>query len=282
MTPEIFKAKWQKLKWAFTEPERLRPTITREKVTAAAATAFGGIARKLIGQGYERRRVAHFLNKLVFCLFAQDIELLPERVFSQILDESLKEDGLFAPMLADLFRAMRERNGRFGATRIPWFNGDLFDDDDVLPLHLFDIKDVVVAARLDWSAIEPSIFGTLFERGLDPEKRKQMASLFDPTVPLAATPAAKTDRGVGIHYTDAATIMKIIEPVVLRPLRREWEGVKAAVAAERRRRKRRRATARGRGTRGRRVMPTGLFATASAGSACSILPAAPATSSIFR
>ena len=130
---------------------------------------------------------------------------------------------------------MRERNGRFGTIRIPWFNGGLFDDDDVLPLHLFEIKDVAEAARLDWSAIEPSIFGTLFERGLDPEKRKQMASLFDPAAaPPLPVPAAQrtSDKGVGIHYTDPATIMKIIEPVVLRPLRREWEEVKAKIEAE--------------------------------------------------
>lgn len=66
----------QKLKWAFTDPERLRPQLTRERVTAAAATAFGRIAQKLIGQGYDRKRVAHFLNKLVFCLFS-GIEINP-------------------------------------------------------------------------------------------------------------------------------------------------------------------------------------------------------------
>ena len=107
----------------------------------------------------------------------------------------------------------------------------------MLPLHLFEIKDVAEAARLDWSAIEPSIFGTLFERGLDPEKRKQMASLFDPAAPPAPSQpmpatARTSDKGVGIHYTDPATIMKIIEPVVLRPLRHEWEEVKAKIEAE--------------------------------------------------
>ncbi len=226
----------QKLKWAFTDPERLRPELTREKVTAAAATAFGRIAQKLIGQGYDRKRVAHFLNKLVFCLFAQDVELLPDYIFSSILDEGLKQPDEFADMLRQLFRLMSNRGGRFGTTPIPWFDGGLFDDDDVLPLHLFEIKRVAEAARLDWSAIEPSIFGTLFERGLDPEKRKQMASLFDPAASapsLPVPPAARTsERGVGIHYTDPATIMKIIEPVVLRPLRREWEEVKVKIEAE--------------------------------------------------
>lgn len=224
----------QKLRWAFTDPERLRPELTREKVTAAAATAFGQIAQNLIAQGHDRQRVAHFLNKLVFCLFAQDVELLPDYIFSSILDEGIKQPDDFADMLRQLFGLMSSRGGRFGTTFIPWFDGGLFDDDDVLPLHLFEIKEVAAAARLDWSAIEPSIFGTLFERGLDPQKRKQMASLFDPVSadrPSAAPSTGKADKGVGIHYTDPATIMKIIEPVVLRPLRREWEDVKAKVTA---------------------------------------------------
>ncbi|MFN3612848.1 MAG: DNA methyltransferase, partial [Tepidimonas sp.] len=64
------------------------------------------------------------------------------------------------------------------------------------------------AARMDWSHIEPSIFGTRFERGLDPAKRSQL----------------------GAHYTDPATIAKLIEPVVIRPLAAEWEAAKATIA----------------------------------------------------
>lgn len=128
----------QKLKWAFTDPERLRPELTREKVTAAAA--FGQIAQKLIAQGHDRQRVAHFLNKLVFCLFAQDVELLPDYIFSSILDEGIKQPDDFADMLRQLFGLMSTRGGQFGTTFIPWFDGGLFDDDDVLPLNLFETR----------------------------------------------------------------------------------------------------------------------------------------------
>jgi hypothetical protein len=90
------------------------------------------------------------------------------------------------------------------------------------------------AARLDWKAIDPTIFGTLFESGLDDKKRAEMASLFDALDPedhaqarLFAAPGA--NRGVGIHYTDEAAIMKIIEPVVVAPLRREWERIKTEI-----------------------------------------------------
>jgi hypothetical protein len=221
------------LRNCFLHPERLLPTQTRESVTAQAASEFAKIAVSL-RRHYDERRVTHFINKLVFCLFAEDIELLPDRIFADILDESVKRPDDFEPMLRDLFRAMANRNGRFGKAAIPWFNGGLFDDDDVLPLGVVAVTDLMTAVRLDWKAIDPTIFGTLFESGLDDKKRAEMASLFDALDPedraqplLFKAPAA--NRGVGIHYTDEATIMKIIEPVVMAPLRREWERTKAEI-----------------------------------------------------
>ena len=55
-----------------------------------------------------------------------------------------------------------------------WFNGGLFDDDAALPLEKAEIGTVLQAATLEWSEIDPSILGTLFERGLDPDKRAQL------------------------------------------------------------------------------------------------------------
>ncbi len=225
------------LQWAFTNPENLRPNKTRESVTAEAAGAFAVIARNLAARRFDPRRAAHFLNKLIFSMFVEDIGLLPELIFAEIVEEAVKRQEDCADMLRDLFAAMRSDKGRFGTTPIPWFNGGLFDDDDVLPLNYFDIRQLAAAARLDWSAIEPSIFGTLFERGLDPARRKEMASLFDELAggegkfdaPLPLTHRGH-DRGVGIHYTDPATIMKLIGPVVLQPLRDEWTALKADIA----------------------------------------------------
>ena len=221
------------LRNCFLHPERLLPNQTRESVTALAASEFAKIAVAL-RRHYDERRVAHFINKLVFCLFAEDIDLLPDRIFADILDEATKRPDDFEPMLRDLFRAMANRNGRFGMVAIPWFNGGLFDDDDVLPLGIVAVEDLRTAARLDWKAIDPTIFGTLFESGLDDKKRAEMASLFDAPDPEDHTQAslftaASANRGVGIHYTDEATIMKIIEPVVVAPLRREWERVKTEI-----------------------------------------------------
>lgn len=221
------------LRNCFLHPDRLKPTETRESVTARAAQKFAEIAVRL-RQQFDERRVAHFVNKLVFCLFAEDIELLPDRVFADILDEANKRPDDLVPMLKDLFAAMANKNGRFGKAAIPWFNGGLFDDDDVLPLGIGAVRDLMEAARLDWSKIDPAIFGTLFESGLDDKKRAEMASLFDRPDPEADRQArlfnrSAPDKGVGIHYTDPGTIMKIIEPVVMRPLQAEWDGVKEQV-----------------------------------------------------
>jgi hypothetical protein len=87
--------------------------------------------------------------------------------------------------------------GMFGVDDIPWFNGGLFKKIHVPQLQILDVTELRNAAALNWSAIDVSIFGTLFERGLDPAKRSQL----------------------GAHYTDPATILRIVEPVVQRPLR---------------------------------------------------------------
>ena len=81
----------------------------------------------------------------------------------------MRRPAEFADMTRDLFRAM-QAGGRIGFERVEWFNGGLFDSDAALPLDLPAIERVLQAARLDWSEIDPSIFGTLFERGLDPDK----------------------------------------------------------------------------------------------------------------
>ncbi|WP_316975813.1 class I SAM-dependent DNA methyltransferase [Shumkonia mesophila] len=235
--PELMSVEARRtLRWCFTDPDRLKPSVTREAVTRDAAKKFGALAGQLRSQKHDPQKVAHFLNRLVFCLFVEDIDLLPGRVFADILEESAKSPDGFQPMLRELFRSMKDKGGRFGTVSIPWFNGGLFDDDEVLPLGYVEIRDLHDASRLDWSAIEPSIFGTLFEAGLDPEKREVMASLFDPAAKPGKsrkTVANPADKGVGIHYTDPATIMKIIEPVVVAPLRREWQAAKAEIATHR-------------------------------------------------
>ena len=129
-------------------------------------------------------------------------------MFSRLLDQGIKQPLLLPGMLETLFGAMA-KGGMVGFEPVEWFNGGLFDSPDALPLEVDDIKVLRGLAGLDWSAIEPSIFGTLFERGLDPAKRSQL----------------------GAHYTDRGSIMRLVDPVVLDPLRDEWAQKKAEIEA---------------------------------------------------
>jgi len=193
------------LKYVFSDPEQLKPGVTREKLTERAAEAFALLAQRL-HRRHQPQRVAHFINKLVFCMFAEDIGILPAKLITNLLEKAAAHPERFSGMARSLFTAMKA-GGTFGSEFIDWFNGGLFDDEEVLPLDSTDIKEALAASRLDWSAIEPSIFGTLFERGLDPSRRSQL----------------------GAHYTDPRSIMRIVTPVVIAPLKTEWEKVKGEV-----------------------------------------------------
>ncbi len=152
------------LKWAMSDPERLRPGESRQALTERAAATFAELAFALRQRGHDPHTVAHFVNRLVFCMFAEDVGLLPNHMFTRMLEQA------------------RQRPEEFAA---------------------------LAAAALDWAEIDPSLLGTLFERGLDPAKRAQL----------------------GAHYTDRDKIMLIVEPVIVRPWLAEWETAKADIDA---------------------------------------------------
>ncbi|MFN7673043.1 MAG: DNA methyltransferase, partial [Betaproteobacteria bacterium] len=205
----------QKLRWLFTDPEKFKPQRTRAAITLQAAKLIGDLAWQLQQRGHDPHQVAHFLNKIIFCLFAEDAKgpasepLLPNQIFSTVLKNGRTDISRFERQLKNLFKAMSDRHGEFGEHVIQWFNGGLFDDDLTLPLTSDDIDKLINVSLLDWSAIEPSIFGTLFERGLDPAKRSQL----------------------GAHYTDPVSIMRIVNPVIVEPLLSEWQIEKESIAA---------------------------------------------------
>lgn len=190
----------------FYDPDKLKPTKTRAAITAEAADKFSTIASRLQGRGTPSD-IAHFVNQLVFCFFAQSVKLLPDGLLGKILRRSAEDPQRAKGYLDKLFTAM-ESGGEFDLNDIAWFNGGLFDGRKALPVDDGDIGLLLAAGTLDWSMIDPTIFGTLFERFLDPGKRTQ----------------------IGAHYTDREKIERIIEPVILRPLRAEWDTAKQEIA----------------------------------------------------
>ena len=196
------------LRRLWTAPESFRPRATNRDITEAAAKSFATLAEQLRARGpteADARRahadtVAHFLTQCLFCFFAEDVGLLPGRMFERLVSNRQLTAERLTAGLAQLFTTM-QTGGLYGPDDIPWFNGGLFARIDVPALQIVDITELRNAAALNWSAIDVSIFGTLFERGLDPAKRSQL----------------------GAHYTDPATINRIVEPVVTRPLLQKWE-----------------------------------------------------------
>ena len=196
----------QRLRWLFTDPEKFRPGRTVLDITADAAGRFADVAQSMAERGHDPAKVAHFLIQSLFCMFAEDIGLLPKKLFERVIAKRQGDPAKLAVSMAEMFQAMRT-GGDFLLEDIAYFNGGLFEHVEILELTPGEIDALLAASRMDWSAIEPSILGTLFERGLDPKIR----------APL------------GANYTDPGTIMKLVRPVVVEPLEREWEAAKAKI-----------------------------------------------------
>jgi type II restriction/modification system DNA methylase subunit YeeA len=201
----------QVLKALFEDPQRLKPQKTTDQITQDAARMFGKISDELRKWKVDDMRIARFVTRVMFCMFATDVGLLPRQTFSEIIAVHRKsgDDKAFRKRLSDLFAVMNT-GGSLWLYEIPYFDGRLFEDNDV-PDEITTQEILVLGEldRLNWADVEPSIFGTLFERVLDPKQRKML----------------------GAHYTSRADIELIVEPVLMAPLRREWEKVKAAAEA---------------------------------------------------
>jgi hypothetical protein len=197
------------LRAMFENPYSLKPTLTVQSVTEEAAGKFAQIADGLRERGVDPQEAAHFLNKLLFCLFVEDVGLLPESVFSRVVERGAKRPETFNSNVGALFDAMAQ-GGEFNLLDIPHFDGGLFSDGGVVELEASELKMLREAARLDWGSVEPAILGTLFERSLDPSQRARL----------------------GAHYTSKEDILTLVEPVLMAPLRREWVEVKSRATAE--------------------------------------------------
>ncbi|MFN8476027.1 MAG: type IIL restriction-modification enzyme MmeI [Anaerolineae bacterium] len=194
----------RRLRDIFYTPDAFKTPQTPESVTQEAARQFAHLADLLRGRGADAHAAAHFLIRLLFCLFAEDIDLLPRASFSRLVHNFRTRPDQFGYALRQLFEAM-STGGVFGYDSIRHFDGGLFDDASALDLGHDGLATLDKISSLDWSSIEPSVFGTLFERSLDPSKRAQL----------------------GAHYTSRQDILLIVEPVLMAPLRREWADVQA-------------------------------------------------------
>jgi len=196
-------ANLQLLRDVFTNPGALKPGQTTTGVTEEVAARFAKLADGMSARGIPPQQAAHFLMKLMFCMFAEDIELLPRDLFTRTVANAKEKPKQLSKLLKGLFQSMASGEP-FGADPILYFNGGLFADTETIDLEPDEISELLKASRYDWSAVEPTIFGTLFLRTLDPAHRAQ----------------------IGAQYTSRQDIETLLQPVMLAPLRREWAETK--------------------------------------------------------
>lgn len=201
--PEIL----DRLRRIWTDPLSLDPSRESARVTRAIATQLAELARSLEKSGHTAEAVAQFLMRCLFTMFAEDVKLLPEHSFRDLLIKYEEQPDTAMRMLAQLWRDMDA--GGFSAVianDVLKFNGKLFKQPDTLPLDRTQLALLVKAAKADWKHVEPAIFGTLLERALEPTERHKL----------------------GAHYTPRAYVERLVLPTVIEPLREEWSNAQAA------------------------------------------------------
>ncbi|GAB0120193.1 type IIL restriction-modification enzyme MmeI [Acidisoma sp. 7E03] len=201
---ETLRAIWQ-------DPLSLDPARRRTEVTREIAEYLAKLA-----QGLEKRhtpdRVAFFLMRCLFCMFAQSVGLLPDReTFTALLQRCAQAPEKFVPLVGELWRSMNTGGFSVAAEAVVRrFNGGLYAagsvDAEPLEVTADELRLLIIAARRDWANVEPAIFGTLLENALSARQRGQL----------------------GAHFTPRAFVERLVLPTVMEPLRAEWDGFKAA------------------------------------------------------
>jgi hypothetical protein len=196
----------ERLRAVFAEPLSLDPTRRSTAVTRQLAENLAKVAASL-EEDHDPDRVAGFLMRCLFTMFAEDVELLPPRSFTELLERCRGTLDAVPKILDSLWATMDE--GGFDSAimeDVRAFNGSLFEDHDALPVSEAQLELLIKAAEADWSDVEPAIFGTLLERALDPRERHKL----------------------GAHFTPRAYVERLVVPTVIEPLRAEWDAAQAA------------------------------------------------------
>jgi hypothetical protein len=184
-----------------------------DPVNIKAAERMGRLHDALKASGYSGHALEVLLVRLLFCLFADDTGIFqPAQSFRDFVEERTAPDGSdLGPRLGQLFQVLnthesqRNKNIDEQLGQFAYINGRLFEE--TLPMADFSTamrEALLDACGLDWSAISPAIFGSLFQSIMDDKAR----------------------RNLGAHYTSEANILKLIKPLFLDELNAEFERVK--------------------------------------------------------
>ncbi len=183
-----------------------------DPVNIKAAELMGKLHDRLKAIGYSGHPLERYLVRLLFCLFSDDTGIFEKGLFREYIEQKTKEDGSdLAYHIAAIFDVLNKpRESRFtnideSLAAFPYVNGKLFEES--LPMASFDTnmrKTLLESCELDWGKISPAIFGSLFQSVMNPAER----------------------RNLGAHYTSEKNILKLIKPLFLDGLWKEFESAK--------------------------------------------------------
>ncbi|NBR50030.1 class I SAM-dependent DNA methyltransferase, partial [bacterium] len=172
----------ERLRTIWLDPHALDPSKIAAKVTRDIASRLAVLAKSLEADGHEPQVIAGFLQRTLFTMFAEDIGLLPEDGFQTLLAKVKDTPHGFPILISTLWKEMATGT-HYSALlfkEIACFSGGLFEDTTALPLSPAQLSMLADAAATDWSAVEPSIFGTLLTRALNPRERHKLGAEFTP------------------------------------------------------------------------------------------------------
>jgi SAM-dependent methyltransferase len=193
----------------FLFPENREPIFNNNliAVTRNAADKVAKVFNRLVERKENPERAQRFILQCVVALFAEDIDLLPRGLFTELLGDCKKKGASSYDLIGGLFNQMGSDrpapvNSRYYG--VQYFNGGIFSVVEAIELTFAEIDLLLEAAAENWSKVEPAIFGTLFESSMGKEER----------------------HALGAHYTSEADIQKVVLPTIIRPWRERIEAAK--------------------------------------------------------
>ena len=196
--------RWPGLAFLSKEPQTPLFGNNQIVVTEQQAKVMGSLFHELKTQAagsdkFTAHQAQRFVLQCVLCMFAEDREMLPNRLFSLALETCREKKESTFDVLSGLFTAMNTPGvtpgGRFQGT--PYFNGGLFSEIPQIELSPDHLGQLIASAQENWRLVRPSIFGNIFEASSDDTRR----------------------HALGQHFTSEADILKVVRPTIIEP----WE-----------------------------------------------------------
>ncbi|WP_394993150.1 DNA methyltransferase [Emticicia sp.] len=194
--------------FGFLLPRATKPVFGKnlQDVTGKAAEKIAEIFRSMVKRGVSREDALRFCMQCIIAMFAEDVELLPNTIFTRLVQEALENNTavhgndkipISYDLIGGLFKEMNTKGVSEGMryNGVEYFNGGLFETVKPIELTLQELNMLDAASMQNWKNVNPAIFGSIFEAALETTERHKL----------------------GAHYTHEIDIKKIIDPCIVQP-----------------------------------------------------------------